>query len=1377
MSRATVHNTPLRPSPTQSQRESSPNQALMTGRGNAPPRTSIKIRRRRPKASTPIPTDHPHSPPSIPLSPIPPPSRPHASSPIPTDRPHSPPMFPLSPIPHTPSTPPSPQPSTSHDAHSQPIPSIPPPPDPPQSPQPSTSYGPQPKPSTSYGPQPQPSPPPRLPLHSTSSVYKNLYKKYIYKISNHHNPETFFRHYKEPIIKLMKEYFNKFASKNVVKVFSELEITLLKRVFNAKNSAEYEPFYLILPNQLISSSSITSSIEQWSEYLNRELEERLNVVEGSGFIVHSVNSFHIAYAKIGVANTLGSFDYPRKEVRGCTNIFIPSGYHDACIVQSMAAFFIARETDPQRLRWANIAQRVNNLNTCARYVCWKSMSFPIVWENISALERMNNVAIYIYGLQNIEKSRWVVFLSRMGCKKYKLIIPLLLLNGQHACLIKDFNNFIRSVTRDSSEKSKENGYRYCHTCFESFSDDNVLHRHEVECDLTVKTKFLPEGSKLKFSNPAKSHPYSHICIFDLEAGLTETNDIRHGVESIHKSIAYAYVIISREGKIVSKSSYAGENCADLFMDDLLNEWDRLRNEKPDYKIQMTQDDVKDFEFTSLCQLCNAPFSSSSDKHKHHDHSIAGPNYIGTYCGRCNRACRDSYSKLPVFAHNCSYDVGLILKELQNKHDFRILTKQGLKIQKLVVDFKLVFMDSLAFLNGSLGNLAKEFFRDGHKAKFCHELLSHIKDAALREEFVSGKLPMCYEHIRDINTLNETSLPSKDKFYNRLRKEHLSDIDYGRAERVWDIGECITLKDFLINYLLVDVGLLADILWHWRTILFNKYKLEMCRYISLPSFAFDAFLKVTLAELDHITDCTVYNLIRSNIRGGFTSVVRQYTVANNKFINPDFREGVDVPYFISYLDFNSLYAGAMKNKLPKGGIRALNQSELSVFINQDLQSIRTDSCVGYWLVIDSEPISPETARRTDEFPLCLTHKVICEEDLSPYSRACKEAEGLKMLGNNKKLVASHTALQNHLISLPLLQLFMSLGMEIRKIHTVFEFQQEAYMAPFIDLNIESRVNAKSSIEKSAFKAMSNSVFGKTLMNVLKYSVKSNIVSDEKTFLNKVRSPRLRSILPLRENRVITSEEKSEILINLPNYIGFQILEIAKFTMYNFFYKTLKETYQDKVKLIYTDTDSLILRFETSDINKEFAKAPLNAFLDTSNFDKDHHLYSETNKGKLGLLKSETGSKLIREVVALRPKMYSILMEDDTRINRIKGIPLNEHAKITHDRYKKILEDHKLEKITIRNIRNVKGQIATTKSEKVTLSSFDCKRFHVDAQNSYAYGHPNSTNLSYNPLAKQTNPPSSPPPFTPFTPGVQQPQLYSGLWSRREEQVEQFFTPNE
>ena len=106
----------------------------------------------------------------------------------------------------------------------------------------------------------------------------------------------------------------------------------------------------------------------------------------------------------------------------------------------------------------------------------------------------------------------------------------------------------------------------------------------------------------------------------------------------------------------------------------------------------------------------------------------------------------------------------------------------------------------------------------------------------------------------------------------------------------------------------------------------------------------------------------------------------------------------------------------------------------------------------------------------------------------------------------------------------------------------------------------------------------------------------------------------------------------------------ILENSKILMYDFYYNNLKAKYGENCELIYTDTDSLILNTKTEDVYEDMKQDSW--MYDTSNYPKDHPLYSATNKKVLGKMKDECGGDVIQEVVAIRAKMYSVLSKKKT-----------------------------------------------------------------------------------------------------------------------------------
>ena len=153
------------------------------------------------------------------------------------------------------------------------------------------------------------------------------------------------------------------------------------------------------------------------------------------------------------------------------------------------------------------------------------------------------------------------------------------------------------------------------------------------------------------------------------------------------------------------------------------------------------------------------------------------------------------------------------------------------------------------------------------------------------------------------------------------------------------------------------------------------------------------------------------------------------------------------------------------------------------------------------------------------------------------------------------------------------------MKLTKVHRVLKFNQSDWMKKYIDFNTEKRMNAANDFEKDFFKLMINSAEGKTMENWRK-RINLRLVNNEKDYLKYISRPTYITHKLFGKDYAAIHEIKAILILNEPTYIGFTVLDLSKWLMYDFHYNFIKTNFN--AKLLFTDTDSLTYEMKSENV---------------------------------------------------------------------------------------------------------------------------------------------------------------------------------------------------
>ncbi|CAI6359127.1 unnamed protein product [Macrosiphum euphorbiae] len=885
-----------------------------------------------------------------------------------------------------------------------------------------------------------------------------------------------------------------------------------------------------------------------------------------------------------------------------------------------------QNNDQQCFKWAILARHVvDNLSDKYKYCVGKNytqheakynfddISFPTPLSDISKFEKNNpNVTVNVYGLdKKFQPPRkyptYEVYPLRVVDEEKTNHFDLLLVtdgDNSHYVYISNFSRLVRA------QKTRHTGsVVFCKRYFTSFDDrrhkfklsgQEALDQHKLICG--AHKPILPEMPKkgdcaeFKAWKNTVRHPF--VIYADFEAILTKTEEARGGSTTItqkHKAMSYGFLVKASDdvpaelllqhqipaGPVIYRGSEDRTDVARHFVEAIVEVAQKIENlMKTNIPLKMAEGEEKTHQECIKCNLCKC-ILVGGDKVRDHDH-LTG-KFRQTLCSRCNLELQQP-KFVPVFFHNLTnYDSHFIITELG--YDTKTINVIPNSEEKYISFSKYISSTfTVRFMASSLSSLAENLLTPEHE-KF-RETAKH---------FVTGDMPLVtrkgvypYEYTDSWERLEDTRLPSKRSFYSTLTETGIKESEFDHAKEVWSHFNCRTLGDYSDLYLKIDVLLLADVFENFRDLCMKTYNLDAAHYFTAPGLSFDAMLKFTGQKLQLLHDYDMLLMFENGIRGGLVQASKRYAMANN-VKTPGYDETKEKSWII-YQDCNNLYGWAMSQYMPYGGF---NWVEPTLNGLNDLD--------------DTSPIG-----RVYEVDVSYPRHLHNGHNDLPFLPQNSVPRGSKV----RKLMATFEKKENYIVHYRNLQQAIKNGLIVEKVHRVIQFNQSDWLAKYIDLNTEMRKKARNAFEKDFFKLMNNAVFGKTMESKRK-QLKIELVSCERRLQKCINKTTFKHCTNYNENLNAVALENKIIKFDKPIYIGFSVLDISKTLMYDYHYNVMQKHYRDKIKLMYTDTDSLIYHIKTTDFYEDLAaNHSLLDRMDTANLPSDHPCYVAVRKKEPG-----------------------------------------------------------------------------------------------------------------------------------------------------------------
>jgi DNA polymerase type B, organellar and viral len=1108
------------------------------------------------------------------------------------------------------------------------------------------------------------------------SAFSKKYVDYvIYNSKNAINLNDFFDNIRPEITRILnKEIRLKKSIKTNLMLVSN---------FTSPNTAVIEFGHKTSNFDLLSDLDVESHIDHQIAKLYEDFDSR--ELRGSGYTQQLIKYLELRISEFKLLPIASYIELPGW-IKNKHAVLNPKTKQQDCFkiaILSKHCKGLARSNRPRRLA------EFENMYS------W-DIPMPPTIKDVRKFCRTNGVSINIFGIEKKE-----IFAMELTKNVKRMHYNLLYLDNDttaHFCLITSLSGLLsRQAT-----KSKRNKKYFCLRCMLRFNNQQNLNVHIKSCGDEIKCAIkLPTSPKYyKFTNYAACQKMPVIITLDLETiakplSGCEPDPKTSFVNNTHQHIPCSFGAYLRCEEDVSDIpdfplGYFGHvSKNEVLLEDELIEYFEVVAKKVkllysrNYPICMSAEDEINCALAKNCYICGKAFSADNIAVKDHNHLRQYSNFRGCACATpCNIQMK-KFKFIPVYTHNsASFDSHFYIKYFSaKKFPIKIIPHTSEKYMCISVtingvEFKI--LDSYKIFGAGLAAIVDSLPEDAFVE--TNKNFDAILAPLLRRKGV-----FCYSFMTKVSRLDYRKFPSKKWFFNDLNNVEIPDEEYERGRQIWNAGMCLSVKDYLEIYQKSDSVQLMDSIIYFRNVIYDKFKLDCCWFLSLAHLGINCFLKLSGVQLEimqeHMSEA--YDLVQRASHGGIAMTVTRFV---------ECVDGIEAFYY----DSNSLYGHCMGDyPLPIG------EYEFVATDYHDWENVDAFGPFGFIL------------QGTFEFP----------DEIHDYLADYPPLAERKKPPNCKtyRLICDLTTKKDYPLSLLHFQQILKLGVRCTKISRVLKYRQGKYMSEYVKILSKWRREAVHEVAGLYFKLLLNSCFGKFKEAIFSRRRLICIQSPEQ-LERLIRKPTFvdRHIFDFQTSKMVLVElSQGSITQTRPTIVGTVILSLAKHVMLFYWYGLIKKTLKN-VRLITTDTDSLMGFWKTNNPIDDLK--PIKDHFDWSNLPSDHELYSRENAKVFGKLKDETAGNRILAVASPRTKAYSIKFEHK-EMKKLKGIKKSYvENEMVFEQYKQCVLEKKTFTAKFKNLVSKKHLVYTASISKLALEATDYKRVVLEnGVDTLPYGH--------------------------------------------------------